>query len=344
MSPWRASAGSRRRFLAALAAFSFFACGAAAPDVYVFDGRSMGTTWSVKLVGRNLPAEEIESLRGRLSEAIEDVNRRMSTYREDSELSRLNQAPTGEPVALSPQTMAVFTEARRIGELTGGALDVTVGPLVNAWGFGPGERAAVDDSRIQEMLKAVGWDRIAIGADSVKKLVDGVYCDLSSVAKGYAVDRVAEALSELGHADYMVEIGGEVRAHGLNGEGRPWRIAIEEPVEGERSIQRVIPLADAAMATSGDYRNFWVEDGLRYSHTIDPRTGRPVRHRLASVTVIEPTCMRADGLATALMALGEEEGFRKAQDLEVAALFQIRGPDGGFGFRSTPAFAKLVAD
>lgn len=302
----------------------------------------MGTTWSAKVVSRDLSADEQEELRDALAKAIEDVNRKMSTYREDSELSRLNQAATGAAVELSAETLFVFEQAAEIARLTEGALDVTVGPLVNAWGFGPGERLPdLERGQVDRLLAAVGWDKIALGSGSVKKLADGVYCDLSSVAKGYAVDRAVEAIEAARFADFMVEIGGEVRARGLNQQGRAWRIAVEKPSEGGSDVQRIVPLENMAMATSGDYRNFWEEDGVRYSHTIDPRTGEPARNRVASVTVLEPTCLRADGFATALMVLGEEGGLRVARDLELAALFQVRTGDG-FEEMATPAFQRLI--
>lgn len=303
----------------------------------------MGAAWSAKILAEDLPADRQEALRDALSEAIEDVNRKMSTYRDDSELSRLNQAETGVAVQLSPETLLVFQEAQTIARMTGGALDVTVGPLVNAWGFGPGEGIPnLAPEEIDRLRTAVGWDKIAVGSGSVAKLADGVYCDLSAVAKGYGVDRAAEAIEAAGFEDYMVEIGGEVRARGVNQEGRAWRIAVEKPVENDRAIHRILSLRDMAMATSGDYRNYWEEDGVRYSHTIDPQTGRPVRHRLASVTVLEPTCLRADGFATALTVLGEEEGLRIARELELAALFQVRTEDGGFEEITTPAFDRLT--
>ena len=327
----------------ALAFLLVFTACSSPPDLYIFEGRTMGTTWSAKVVAQDIPDVEQKDLREALVAEIEEVDAKMSTYRDDSELSSLNAAAAGSAVELSPETLLVFQEAMEIARLTDGALDVTVGPLVNAWGFGPG-RPTPDRApeEIDRMLAVVGWDKISVGSSAVTKRVDGVYCDLSSVAKGYAVDRAAEAVERLGYSDYMVEIGGEVRASGANQEGRSWRIAIEKPGADGSSIQRVIPLADAAMATSGDYRNYWEEDGVRYSHTIDPRTGAPARHRLASVTVIDPTCLRADGFATALMVLGDESGLRLAEELELAALFQVRTDGGAIEEVVTPAFAKLM--
>lgn len=305
----------------------------------------MGAAWSVKVVAPPLSPDQRTQLRDALTAAIEDVNQKMSTYRDDSELSRLNQAPADQPVELSGDTMTVFRSAAEIGELSGGAFDVTVGPLVNAWGFGPGHRREdFSDDELSAMLELVGWDKIQISTSTVQKSAQAVYCDLSALAKGYGVDQAALAAESLGYKNYMVEIGGEVRTAGRNAQDRPWRIGIEQPAEGGRAVERVVQLSGLSIATSGDYRSYWEEDGQRFSHTIDPRTGRPVRHHLASVSVIEPDCMRADAFATALMVLGEEEGFRLAEQLELAALFQVRLPGGGFESRPTPAFEGIGDD
>jgi len=305
----------------------------------------MGTTWSAKIIALPLTPDQRTELRQALTQAIEDVNQKMSTYRDDSELSRLNQAPADQPVPLSPETFHVFQTAREIGRLSDGAFDVTVGPLVNAWGFGPGHRRQdFSDDELDAMRELVGWDKIRLSGQAVAKTAPAVYCDLSALAKGYAVDQAARVADALGYADYMVEIGGEVRTAGRNAQGLPWRIGIEQPADETRAVERVVELSGLSMATSGDYRSYWEEDGQRFSHTIDPRTGRPVRHRLASVSVLEPECMRADAFATALMVLGEDEGFRLAEKLELAALFQVRLPDGGFESRPTPAFETLVSD
>ena len=336
-------------FLLAAALWPLFALAPAraaetpALESFEAEAQVMGTTFRIAAYGPE-KRRLANVVYGAFDEA-KRINNLISNYRDDSELSRLNQADTGAPIDLSPETMQVFAEALRIGELTGGAFDVTVGPLVNAWGFGPGERTpSLADTELDRLRAAVGWGKIAVGDTTVTKLADGVYCDLSAVAKGFGVDQAARALDAHGHQNYMVEIGGEVLARGVNGEGRAWRIGIEKPSEAGQGLQGVIELDGMAMATSGDYRNFWEEDGVRYSHTIDPRTGRPVRHQLASVTVLEPTCMRADGFATALMALGEDEGYGLAERLELAALFQVRTPDGGFIERTTPAYDRLAAD
>jgi thiamine biosynthesis lipoprotein len=312
------------------------------PQEYAIEGRAMGTTYTVKLVAESpLDVAETDRLAGLVFDAIEDVNNKMSTYKEDSELSRFNQLKTSEPFAISAGTLKVLLEAQRIGALSNGAYDVTVGPLVNLWGFGPGLRANdLSDEAIEAARASVGWEKIEIDADSstIRKLHPGVYVDLSSIAKGYGSDQVALALESAGYFRYLVEIGGEMRAYGLNIDGEPWRVGVERPVENERVIQRVVPLENLSMATSGDYRNYYDAGGERISHTIDPRTGRPVRGRVAAVTVIDPSCMTADGWATALTALGEEEGFAVAERERLTALFQLRRDDGTFEQKPTAAF------
>lgn len=304
----------------------------------------MGTTYTVKIVAESpLDPSETDVLAQGIYAAIDDVNTKMSTYKDDSELSRFNQHRTDEPLEVSADTLQVLVEAQRVGALTNGAYDVTVGPVVNLWGFGPGLRANdISDAMIMESLASVGWDLIDIDepASTIRKFHPDVYVDLSSIAKGFAADEVAEALDAMGQPRYLVEIGGEMRAAGLNYSNQPWRVAIESPVENDRVIERVVALDNLSMATSGDYRNFYDADGERISHTIDPRTGRPVRHRVAAVSVIDESCMTADGWATALTALGEIQGFDLAESQGLAVLFQIRQDDGSFEQLPSSAFVE----
>ena len=244
--------------------------------------------------------------------AVDAVDGAMSTYRPESELSRFNRHGA-EPFPVSAALLEVMSEAQRVADQTGGAFDITVGPLVDAWGFGP---TPVDeppsDDEIGALMKDVGMSLLEINLESrtLRKLHPGLRCDLSAIAKGYAVDRVSEALTDLGVADFMVEI--------------------ERPETGRDGLWAAIGLTDEGMATSGDYRNYYERDGVRISHTIDPRTGRPVAHALASVTVIHPSCTTADALATALNVLGPEEGRALAERDGVAALFIVRNAGGDF--------------
>ena len=324
------------------------ACGPQGPQEYAFEGRAMGTSYTVKIIAEApLEAAETDRLAGAIFAAIDDVNNKMSTYREDSELSRFNQLKTDQPFVVSAATLQVLVEAQRIGALSDRAYDITVGPVVNLWGFGPGARTNdISDQMIQAALASVGWEMIEIDAASstIRKLHPDVYVDLSSIAKGYGSDRVGEALAAEGYSRYLVELGGEIRAAGLNLGGEPWRLAIERPVEDQRAIERVVALENLSMATSGDYRNFYDADGERISHTIDPRTGRPVRGRVAAVSVIDASCMTADGWATALTALGEEEGFALAERQQLPALFQLRQDDGSFEQKPTSAFLRRFGE
>ena len=304
----------------------------------------MGTAYRVKVVAPSLSDAERDDLARVISGELENVNRKMSTYQDGSELSRFNHASATDAFALSSDTLCVFTEAARVSELTAGAFDITVGPLVDAWGFGPAkpERTPTEEE-LAALRESVGWRTILIDATAgtVRKTHAATRCDLSAIAKGYAVDRVSEALTRLGRQSHMVEVGGEVRTAGRNAAGEPWRIAVEKPFAGSTALQRVVRLGDDAMATSGDYRNFIERDGIRYSHTIDPRTGRPVMHRLASVSVLHKSCMTADALATALMVMGEEEALTFATNHELAVLLLIREDGGGFTEEATPAFVAL---
>jgi thiamine biosynthesis lipoprotein len=336
--------------LAALVAFSVYrlACAPPLPGAAEFRGTSMGTVYAVKVADADVSPEA----RGAIERAIEDrldrVDRLMSTYREDSELSRFNRLAANVSFAVSPETLEVFRVAREVSDLSGGAFDISVGPLVAAWGFGATDRvpAPPSEAELAALRPHVGFERIAIdaGAGTLAKTHAGVVCDLSAVAKGYAVDLVAAALGNLGHDDFLVEVGGEVRASGFRLDGAAWRVAIERPDSELRGIHEVVPLRDIALATSGDYRNYYEVDGRRISHTIDPRTARPIEHALASVSVLHRDAVHADALATALNVLGPDAGYALAEREGLAAYFIVRGQDGRFTSRETPAFARARAD
>ena len=351
--PGRPGASGRHRGRPRFAVGS--ACGlllaaCAPPDpgaaVVEFTGPTMGTTWAVRVVTADAwPQAERDRVAGEIQAVLDDVESKMSHYDPSSELSRFNRGRTTRPFPVSAETFEVFRQARRLSELTAGALDVTVAPLVNAWGFGPVEpdQFPPDAERLLQALEHVGYGGIQLdeAASTLRKLDPAIEVDLSAVAKGYGVDRVADALRGAGLGRYLVEVGGEIVASGTNQLDGPWRIGIESPTPGG-GIQRVVPLRDRAMATSGDYRNRREVEGGWVSHTIDPRTGRPVEHRLASVSVVADACLEADGLATALEVLGPDDGHALAVERGWAALFLIRGADGAIAERATPAFAALV--
>jgi FAD:protein FMN transferase len=310
------------------------------------EGRTMGTTWHVTLVGRGSTADLQEKIERRL----EEINQRLSTYREDSEIRRFNRfRRVGEEFPISGDFLRVMKVAARVFELSGGAWDGTVMPLVDLWGFGPA--GPMDEppaeEKIASRLAEIGFAKIEIrDSGALVKRDPSVTLDLSSIAKGYGVDQVAELVRREGFTDFIVEIGGEVRAGGTRRDGRPWRVGINRPRADAApdEIYRVAFLGDEAFATSGDYRNYFARDGVRYSHIIDPRTGRPVTNRVVSVSIRAPDCTLADGLATAVMVMGAEAGLALVERLEdVEGLVVVETPEGGLrdhpssGFRSEPA-------
>ncbi|MGV6859305.1 MAG: FAD:protein FMN transferase [bacterium] len=305
-------------------------------------GETMGTTYSV-VISEAGPAVSEATLKPQIDTLLDAVNASMSTYRPDSELSHFNALPAGKGMVVSKGLIKVLLAAREVSEKTAGAYDVTVGPLVNLWGFGPEDyRDRVPpDSVIAEEEKKVGYENLEIEpfSSQITKHISGLYVDLSSIAKGYGVDAVAAYLEKQGVSAYLVEIGGEVKARGSSPRGDAWKIGIEKPQPGGRSVQQIVPLHDQAIATSGDYRNYFEADGVRYSHTIDARTGRPITHRLVSVSVLADDTMTADAWATALDVLGEKEGFALAEKEGLAA-YLIYKKGEGFATKATPAFTR----
>lgn len=315
-----------------------------APALHTFSGPTMGTTWSVKIVG--LPqGASLPEVRQDLQTILESLNRQMSTYQPDSEISQFNKADAQSWQELSADFFTVLDYALRLAKETGGAYDPTVGPLVNLWGFGPDKSSLQrpEASAVSQALSRTGWQGIVL--DPLRRVAQqpgNRYLDLSSIAKGYAVDKLAEYFIARGLESYLVEIGGELRAGGRKPDGSLWRIAIERPEVGVRQVERVLELDNLAMATSGDYRNFFEAEGQTYSHIIDPRSGYPVDHLTASVTVLAETCAEADALATALTVLGPEAGLDFAEQRQLAVLFIVR-TDQGFAERASQAFKALPA-
>jgi len=305
-----------------------------------FRGLTMGATFLVKVVpGPNpLDSRSRRELDRVLRGSLDRIDQLMSTWDRDSELSRFNRSTSLEPFPLSLETFEVLQWSLKLAVLTGGALDVTVGPLVDAWGFGPGgprNRQPTGDE-IARMREATGPHRIELDpvALTARKSRPEVRCDLSALAPGYATDRLWSELANRGFTDFLVDVGGERR--------EPWRVAIDRPQPGSRDIQRIVPVSDLAIATSGDYRRYREVNGRRVAHVVDPRTGRPIAHRLASVTVIDELAVRADGLSTALMVLGTDEGFSLAEKLHLAALF-IERTDEEFSERATRRFEAITS-
>ncbi len=309
------------------------------PDQMAFGGNTMGTTYSVKIVGDGDEATAKKAV----ADALESVNARMSTYKSDSELMKFNASKEATFDA-SAELRLVIKSALDVSKQTGGAFDVTVGPIVNAYGFGPkGSKTIPSDEELQTLFTKVGHQKLSIESGKLTKTEPELFVDLSAIAKGYGVDKAAQSLEELGFTDFMVEVGGEVRTRGVNAEGEPWQMGIETPTDGERQVQRVIPLRNKSLATSGDYRNYFEENGVRVSHTIDARTGKPITHKLASVSVVYSNCMLADAWATALNVLGEEDGLALANKQGIAALFIVRDGEG-FKEIESEAFTKMTGN
>jgi thiamine biosynthesis lipoprotein len=335
----------RRTFVAALGAASVLAaCGDARSRAAgtTFGGPAMGSSYTVKLAGR---VDDALALRARdaVREAIAVVENAMSTWLADSELARFNRHASTAPFGFSADTFAVVALAQQVARETGGAFDATVAPVVNAWGFGPGRaHRVVDVPERDRLARHVGHARLALdpATRSATKTDPALALDLSGIAKGYAVDRAAAALDALGLDRYMVEAGGEVRTRGRNGDDAPWRIAIEQPDAMPPRPHFVVPLAGLALATSGDYRIFFEQDGRRFSHEIDPSTGAPVDHALASASVAAPSCAYADAMATALMVMGPARARAFAAEHGVAAYF-IERQGRSLAVHASPAFAKL---
>ena len=249
--------------------------------------------------------------------------------------------------AASAETFSVLSQAKQISAATNGAFDITVAPLVNAWGFGPAGRPTETPAaaEIETLRLRTGWDLIDLDQTAVQvtKTHRDLIADLSAIAKGHGVDRVVETLEAAELTNFMIEIGGEVGARGVNQKNLPWRIGIERPVPGERAVELVVPLVDTSLATSGDYRNYYELDNKRISHTIDPRTGYPITHNIASVSVVHSSCAHADAYATGLLVLGLE-GLDLAEDFGRFSYFLIREDNDIFVGRMTSAFKRLLEE
>lgn len=317
-------------------------------DVVELTGTALGTTWFVKVVAPGLAIDERDEMLAAVYEQLDAVDRRMSTWDPDSELSKFNRSKSTAPFPVSKPTLEVFGIAREVSERTGGAFDVTVGPLVRAWGFGADAEpleTTPDEGKIARLRDHVGYRSLSVDpvAGTLRKEHVATEADLSAIAKGYAVDRIADALEGLGWRNVLVEVGGELGARGTRSDGGPWRVAVERPDTSGRSIFAIVELRNTGMATSGDYRSYILRDGVRLSHLIDPRSMRPIHHALASVSVIDPNTARADALATGLSVLGPEAGPALAEREEIAAYFIVREPGDKLRGFASKRFAPFLA-
>jgi len=305
-------------------------------------GPTMGSTYSIKYVRQaGLPAAagvqvEVETI-------LAEVDRQLSTYRSDSDIERFNQLPANRCQAMPPSVLELVRVGEQLSEQSDGSYDLTVEPLLNLWGFGPQARDEKVPSAVAlaEVRQRVGHGHLRIEGNQLCKDA-AVEVDFNSIAAGYAVDLIAARLEALGIHNYLAEATGELKAAGSKLDGSPWRIALEEPRDDRQVAERIVTIDGYGLSTSGDYRNYFEQGGQRYSHTFDARTGAPVAHALASVTVIHPSAMMADGLSTLLLILGPERGWDYAQKHDIAAFFVIRA-DTGFVTRTSQAFERLGA-
>lgn len=321
------------------------ACGDPRPLEYRLSGPTMGTSFSVA-VAAVAPFDE-EKLGQQIQAALEDVDRHMSTYRADSALAVFNSTASTEWVGVPRRLCTAVGDALQLGDASGGAFDITVGPLVNLWGFGPEEsrREPPPEDAVDEARARSGRDKLHVDCErpAMRKDHAELKVDLSGYAKGLAADEISALLGASGISNYLVEIGGDLRTRGLNAANVAWRIAIEMPDPAGRRVEKIIHVSGLGVATSGDYRNYFEFRGRRYSHTIDPRSGRPVTHNLASVTVLGETAAYADAMATALLVLGPEAGPEFAERENIAAYFLVRNGSGLIETTSSE-FARLTAN
>ncbi|MBB3329838.1 thiamine biosynthesis lipoprotein [Halomonas campaniensis] len=311
------------------------------------EGAIFGSFYQVTLADPLTQGQALALEEGIL-EVLEAVDAGMSIYREDSELSAFNQAPVGEWQPLSDELIEVLSISQAVAEASNGAFDTTLGALVNLWSFGAEARPreVPDDATLEARLAEVGFDAVEVDPDALQaRRLRDLHVDLGGVAKGHATDRVGEFLEGEGIEHYLVNLGGDLRVRGYrDAEQAPWRIGIEAPLEDRQEARHVVPLHDITVATSGDYRNYFEQDGRRFSHTLDPRTGRPITHRLASVSVAHPSNAWADAWATALMVLGEEAGMALAREQGLSVLMIVREEEGAWSSRVSPAFVERFGE
>jgi thiamine biosynthesis lipoprotein len=332
------------KFWLVLLGLAFLVSCSDAPKQIRFSGDTMGTTYNVTLFSKD-PRHSQAEIQKKVETVLAQVNAQMSTYDPESELSRFNQHDSTQPVVISRALERVIRRALEISAQTEGLLDVTVGPLVNLWGFGPQAKPeqVPRQDELNEVRAYVGYDKLTLANHQLTKSHPQVYVDLSTIAKGYGVDRVAYLLNDLDITQYLVEIGGEIRTRGGKPNGKPWRLAVEKPVSTERSVQEVVSFNEGALATSGDYRNFYEENGRRYSHIINPLTAEPIQHNLVSVSVYADDCMSADAYATALLVMGPEQAKAFVTKYQIETMLVLK-TDDGFEEWVTPGFEKLLSD
>lgn len=291
-------------------------------------GKTMGTTYNITYLD-----DKSRDLQSSIDSLLVVFNQSLSTYIPDSELSQFNQGDTLD--FKLPYLLPVLEASKKVYENTNGAFDPTVGPLVNIWGFGPGGPELKDSVDIKSLLTLVGFTKIEFDQKQLRKKVAGIYLDFSAIAKGYGSDVVADFLKNKAIPNYLVEIGGELVANGVNEKGELWKVGVNRPEESANAsdLISIIALQDRGMATSGNYRNFYVRDSVKISHTINPATGYPVSHTLLSATVVADNCMTADAYATAMMVMGKDKAIALDSALSEIEVFLIYD-DGNGGYKT----------
>ncbi|MBP2167588.1 thiamine biosynthesis lipoprotein [Erwinia toletana] len=318
---------------------------ALAASPLVLEGKTMGTFWRVSLAG--VDSTRGAALQQTIQQQLDEDDHQLSTWKTDSVLSRFNQYRGSQPQPVSANMAHIITMALRIGIKTGGAMDITVGPLVNLWGFGPDrqpthtpDQAEIDAARALTGLQHLKVIQTGEG-QWLQKDLPALYVDLSTMGEGFATDHLARLMEKEGINNYLVSVGGAVLTRGRNAEDKPWRVAIQKPTDQQSAVQAVVDLQGHGISTSGSYRNYYELDGKRISHVIDPVSGRPIEHKLVSATVIATTALEADGWDTGLMVLGTEKA-RQLAIREKLAVYLISKQDDGFTSWMSPQFAAFI--
>jgi thiamine biosynthesis lipoprotein len=307
-------------------------------------GLTMGTSWQVQCYVNTRQSEE--SLQAGIQTQLDEVVAQMSPWEEDADITRFNRAPAHSWHVLPPEFFKVLQHSLFVAEQTGGAYDPNIGQLANLWGFGPAGKISIapDEIAIQGALRSGNWQQIQINKDNQSVKQSGhIQLDLCSTAKGFGVDQVARYLQQMDIESYLVEVGGELRGLGCKPDGQPWWVSLEDIAEQVQETNHVVALHGLSIATSGDTNRYFMHEGKRYSHTIDPRTGYPIEHGVAAVTVLHAECMIADALATAMTVMGLDAGMQYAKRLHAAARFVVR-EENGFRTYMSPAFLAMMDD
>lgn len=315
------------------------ACGERSREVLVRNvGFAQGSTYNVQYM-----SADAKDYHWQIDSILAEMDSSLSTYQDYSLISKLNQGDT--TVFLDEHFVKVFNAFQAVADSTDGKFDCTLAPIVNAWGFGFTEKTKVDSALIQSLLQKVGYEKVSLKGDSLLHNPSLLQLDFNALAQGYTVDVIAAYLDSTGLQNYMVEVGGELKARGKNANAENWRIGIDKPspeIDEENRFQTVVELPNKALATSGNYRKFYVENGQKYAHTIDPHTAYPVKHKLLSVTVVADECMLADAYATAFMVMGVQktkEYLKKHPELDAYLIYTNR--KGAWETWATPAFSQL---